>query len=353
MLFSLKKNIIYLFFNIVLIWNIFFNIISFGAAEDMQISFQTPATMVMSWLIDLHHDVFSILLFICTVVLYLILVIIYRYRAGNVKVRRNFYFTHNTGLEIIWTVVPIFVLSFIVLPSFALLYETEVAPEEHPFMKQLDSDSYYYYFRVIGRQWYWSYEANVNQRTAIISEIPLSVAKKLPQSKNVFSEPIIEQVSGLWKDLHLGPNDLSVLPDQFIVTFDSYMVQDASLVSGMPRLLAVDNFLFLPLDRPIQILVTSSDVLHSWAVPSFGIKMDAVPGRLNLVYCVPDFFGTFFGQCSELCGVNHGFMPIGIRVVNDLLVDFFYMDKASYDVGYSEPLNFNILFDFYSPLFSK
>jgi cytochrome c oxidase subunit 2 len=100
-----------------------------------------------------------------------------------------------------------------------------------------------------------------------------------------------------------------------VVSFDSYMVLEDDLPEGGLRLLEVDNRLYLPVNTPIRMLITSADVLHSWAVPSFGVKLDACPGRLNQVMMNINREGSFYGQCSELCGVNHRFMPINVKVV--------------------------------------
>ena len=105
-------------------------------------------------------------------------------------------------------------------------------------------------------------------------------------------------------------------PDQNIY-FDSYMIEDKDLKENQPRLLAVDNELVVPVNKVIKVMITANDVLHAWALPSFGVKRDAVPGRINETWFKADKVGTYYGQCSELCGIKHAFMPIEVRVVTD------------------------------------
>ncbi len=160
--------------------------------------------------------------------------------------------SHNTTLEVIWTAVPVLILVIIAIPSFKLLYYMDTVPETE------------FRIKAIGRQWYWSY----------------------------------------------------VYPDHGNFTFDAIMKQDDELEPGEPRLLATDNYVVIPVNTKITLQVTSGDVIHSWAVPAFGVKIDAIPGRLNEVWIEAKETGTFYGQCSELCGYGHGFMPIAVKVVS-------------------------------------
>jgi cytochrome c oxidase subunit 2 len=160
--------------------------------------------------------------------------------------------THHTVLEIAWTAVPVLILVVIAIPSFKLLYFMDRVAEPELTIK------------AIGHQWYWSYE----------------------------------------------------YPDDGDFTFDAYMVADEDLEPGQPRLLATDNAIVLPVDTDIQVLVTATDVLHSWAVPAFGVKMDGVPGRINETWLRIEEPGMYYGQCSELCGDLHGFMPIMVHAVS-------------------------------------
>jgi cytochrome c oxidase subunit 2 len=238
-------------------------LVAYDAARSGQINFQRPATQTMDQLIALHHDIFSLLLFICTIVFYLLVVIAYKFNATNMFTARNFFFEAHTTLEIAWTLLPMFVVLLILYPSFALLYAMDELKDPSLTVK------------IIGHQWYWTYE------------IPIS-----------FENTKLKR----------------------LVIFDSYMLAEEDLPFGGFRLLEVDNRLRLPVKTVIRLLITSSDVLHSWAVPSFGVKVDACPGRLNQASVYIERLGVFFGQCSEICGINHGFMPI---TVESLICDEF------------------------------
>jgi cytochrome c oxidase subunit II len=159
--------------------------------------------------------------------------------------------THNTLLEIAWTAVPVLILVVIAIPSFKLLYYMDRIPEPEMTLK------------AIGHQWYWSYE----------------------------------------------------YPDDGNFTFDANMVADGDLKEDQLRLLTTDNAVVLPVDTDIRVLVAATDVIHSWAVPAFGVKTDAVPGRINETWVRIEQPGMYYGQCSELCGDYHGFMPIMVRAV--------------------------------------
>lgn len=161
--------------------------------------------------------------------------------------------THNAMIEVAWTVVPVLILVVMAVPSFRLLYNQLEIPEAHMTIK------------ATGYQWYWGYE----------------------------------------------------YPDNDDIAFDSYMLQEDELGPDDPRLLAVDNEIVVPVGKVIRVQVTAADVLHSFAMPSMGLKMDAVPGRLNETWFEAEREGIYYGQCSELCGVLHAFMPIAIRVVSD------------------------------------
>ena len=172
-------------------------------------------------------------------------------------------FKHKTSFEFIWAIFPNIVISFILVPSLYLLYSLD--EDCHPIVN----------ISVTGHQWFWSYE-NKNW---------------LPLFSNKGYEYFLQN------------------------SFESCLMKEEDLIYGSNRLLQVDNPLYLPVYSNIRFLITSADVLHAWAVPNLGIKIDAVPGRLNqfLTYIIN--FGTFYGQCSELCGVDHGFMPIVIKAV--------------------------------------
>jgi cytochrome c oxidase subunit II len=159
--------------------------------------------------------------------------------------------SHNTLLEVVWTAVPVLILVIIAVPSFKLLYYQDVVPETELTVK------------ATGYQWYWGYE----------------------------------------------------YPDHGGFELISTMVPDEELEPGQPRLLATDNDVVVPVETNIRVQITAADVLHSWAMPSLGVKVDAVPGRLNELWIRIEEPGMYYGQCSELCGINHGFMPISIRAV--------------------------------------
>ena len=159
--------------------------------------------------------------------------------------------THNVALEMVWTLVPVAILVAISIPSLRLLYYEERIPETEMTLK------------VTGHQWYWSYE----------------------------------------------------YPDHGGIAFDALMVDDTDLQAGQPRLLATDGQVYLPVDTKIRVQVTSGDVIHAWALPAAGVKMDAVPGRLNELWVELTRPGVYYGQCSELCGQLHGFMPIEVVAV--------------------------------------
>jgi cytochrome c oxidase subunit 2 len=165
---------------------------------------------------------------------------------------------HNTFLEIVWTITPAFILVFIAVPSFALLYAMEELIEPSLTIK------------IMGHQWYWVYE---------------------------YSNCTL-------------PNLSEHVDDR---KFESYMIPTDDLYQGQLRLLEVDNRLFVSIKTHLRILVSAADVLHCWAVPSLGVKVDACPGRINQASIFIKRDGVFYGQCSEICGVNHGFMPIVVQ----------------------------------------
>jgi cytochrome c oxidase subunit 2 len=224
------------------------------APEEWQLSFQEPATPVMQGIIDFHHDIMTFLIAITVFVLWMLVRTIMAFEHSVHPVPHKI--THGTVIEIVWTVMPSAILVCIALPSFALLYSMDEIVDPALTLKAL------------GHQWYWSYEYT---------------------DYNTSDEPAI--------------------------AFDSYMIPTDDLEEGQLRLLEVDNRVVVPVATHLRVLISSADVLHSWAVPSLGVKCDAVPGRLNQVSLFVQREGVFYGQCSELCGVNHGFMPIVVESV--------------------------------------
>ena len=240
-----------------------------------EMGFQLPATPVAEGIINFHHDLFFFLTAICIFVCYMLTrcIMLFRKEVNSTPL----VVVHAPTLEIIWTIIPAVILVFVAIPSFSLLYSIDEIVE--PLLT----------IKVIGHQWYWSYE---------------------------FLDPNI-----LFKLYYKNTGDEAANVDLNVTcAFDSYMVPDEDITNASQRLLAVDNMLYLPIETNIRVLVTSSDVLHCWAVPSLGVKLDACPGRLNQTSLYIKRPGTFYGQCSEICGINHAFMPIGVMGL-DILGD--------------------------------
>jgi cytochrome c oxidase subunit 2 len=217
-----------------------------------QMGFQDPATPVMEGIINFHHDLFFFLILIVIFVSWILIRCILFFNENTNKKAETF--VHGTFLEIIWTITPALILIVIAIPSFSLLYAMDEVIDPIITLK------------VIGSQWYWSYE---------------------------YSDDIDESIF-----------------------FDSYMILDEDLDKGQFRLLEVDNRVVVPINTHIRVIITATDVLHSWAVPSLGVKLDACPGRLNQTSMYIKREGVFYGQCSEICGINHGFMPIVVEAVS-------------------------------------
>ena len=238
-----------------------------------KLGFQRPAAPVAEGIIKFHDHLFILLSLVLGFVLYILSVCLidYSYKQQNQLTTR---LIHASTLEIVWTIVPALILIVIAIPSFSLLYSIDEIIEP------------LYNIKVIGHQWYWSYE------TRSIDDLFALFSKN--QNVTKIKELLSDQVR----------------------SFDSYLLSDDDLFKrgrfkGI-RQLSVDNHLYIPTKLDVNVLVTSSDVLHSWAVPSLGVKIDACPGRLNKTALFIKREGLFYGQCSELCGTNHGFMPIGI-----------------------------------------
>jgi cytochrome c oxidase subunit 2 len=222
-----------------------------GHPTPWQLGLQDAASPVMADIISFHNFVLWIITAITAFVLILLVIIVVRFNArANPTPSRT---THNTLLEVTWTIVPVIILVLIAVPSFRLLFLQLDAPKPDLTVK------------ATGKQWFWSYS----------------------------------------------------YPDNGNFEFDSLIVADKDLKPGQPRLLTVDNEMVVPVNKIVHVLVTGADVIHSFAVPSFGIKIDAVPGRLNETWFKATSEGLFHGQCSELCGKNHAFMPITVRVVSE------------------------------------
>jgi cytochrome c oxidase subunit 2 len=245
-------------------------------ATPWQRGLQTPAAPISEGIAAFHDDIRIFLAGILCFVIYLLVAIFRRFStrtpySSTVAVDR---LVHASTLEIVWTIVPALVLIVIAIPSFSLLYSVDEILEP------------LFTVKVIGHQWYWSYE---------------------------FLDP--EVIARLYND-SLSSADSVTFSAEGAGSFDSYRLSDEDVLAdnGLSsiRLLTVDNHLFLPTERHVRARVTSADVLHSWAIPSLGVKLDACPGRLNQASIFIKREGLYYGQCSEICGVNHGFRPIGI-----------------------------------------
>jgi cytochrome c oxidase subunit 2 len=234
-----------------------------GQPAPWQLGFQPAASPVMEQIHAFHAYVTIIITVIALFVLGLLVYVMARFNEKrHPQPTRT---THNTPLEIAWTVLPVLILVAIAIPSFRLLFAQYDFPKPDLTIT------------ATGNQWYWTYE----------------------------------------------------YPDHGI-TFDSIMVPEADLKEGQPRLLTVDREVVVPVNKNVIVGLKSNDVIHDWALPSFGVKLDAVPGRLQSTWFRAEREGVYYGQCSELCGRNHAFMPIAVRVVSEAeFADWLAKTKAS------------------------
>jgi cytochrome c oxidase subunit 2 len=225
-----------------------------GAPQPEQIGLQPGVTNLAHELDFIHNVILTPLIFVIAIfVMVLLLWVIYRFNAKRNPVPSKV--THNTLLEVAWTGIPVLILVIIAIPSFRLLYNQLEIPKPDMTIK------------AIGHQWYWSY----------------------------------------------------VYPDNGNFTFDARMVTAEASVAkekNVIRLLDTDEEIVLPVGKNIRIQITSEDVIHSWTIPSFGVKHDAVPGRINESWFNIEKPGIYYGQCSELCGIQHAYMPIKVRAVS-------------------------------------
>jgi heme/copper-type cytochrome/quinol oxidase subunit 2 len=323
--------------------------ISFKLASVIKF-FPDPATALAESIWDFHNDLMFYLIAIVGLVMMLLVFILFYFwlpLKNRLVFRKNYFvelknvyqaknspgadFTYRLSkpypiivpskknydvkLEIVLTIVPALILVAIMIPSFALLYSMDEILVSH------------YTIRVIGHQWYWSYEYAVTKNPRLLFEEKLSIFKWINLCNYGF-KPFYERL-GLYQS---DKEDVDAYVTMFQIyaqykkpfvralrrihlAFDSTMIPTEDLKRGNLRLLEVSLSPRLLVNKVGRILVTSDDVLHSWAIPAFGIKIDACPGRLNQVTVLPERTGVFYGQCSEICGVNHGFMPISVRVV--------------------------------------
>jgi cytochrome c oxidase subunit 2 len=220
---------------------------SFAAQpQPWEVTLQPAASPVMENIVWFHNFLFVLITLITLFVLALLVVVVVKFNAKANPVPSKT--THNTLIEVAWTLIPVLILVGIAVPSFRLLFQ------------QLDIPKADLTVKATGKQWYWSYS----------------------------------------------------YPDNGKFEFDSLLAQDKQ-----PRLLGVDNEMVVPVNKVIRVQTTGADVIHAFAVPAFGIKIDSIPGRLNETWFKATKVGMYYGQCSELCGKDHAFMPIAVRVVND------------------------------------
>ena len=217
-----------------------------GQPAPWEFKLQEAATPVMENITWFHNFLLVLITVITLFVLALLVIVVVKFNAKANPVPSKT--THNTLIEVAWTLIPVLILVAIVVPSFRLLFLELDVPKADLTIK------------ATGKQWYWSY----------------------------------------------------AYPDNGKFEFDSLLAQDKQ-----PRLLGVDNEMVVPVNKIVRVQTTGADVIHSFAVPAFGIKIDAIPGRLNETWFKATKTGMFYGQCSELCGKDHAFMPIAVRVVND------------------------------------
>jgi cytochrome c oxidase subunit II len=222
-----------------------------GQPSPWQLGFQQSATPNMDHIDWFHDFLLVIITLITTFVLALLIIVMVKFNAGANPVPSKT--THNTLLEVAWTIIPVAILVMIAIPSFRLLFDQVNIPPADLTVK------------ATGKQWYWSYS----------------------------------------------------YPDHGNFEFDSLMIPEKDLKPGQPRLLAVDNEMVVPVNKVVRLVSTGADVIHAFGVPSFGVVVDAIPGRLNETWFKPVREGIYYGQCRELCGKDHAFMPIAVRVVSE------------------------------------
>jgi cytochrome c oxidase subunit 2 len=219
--------------------------------QPWEMGLQPAATPVMEQITSFHTILLILITLITLFVLALLVAVMVKFNAKRNPTPSKT--THNTFIEVLWTVVPVLILTAIAVPSFRLLFtQLDIPPAEVTI-------------KATGKQWFWTYN----------------------------------------------------YPDSGGFEFDSLLVAEKDLKPGQPRLLSVDNEMVVPVNKNIRIITTGADVIHAFAVPSFGIKIDSVPGRVNETWFKAEREGMYYGQCSELCGKDHAFMPIAVRVVSE------------------------------------
>ena len=247
------------------------SLVSVGAAmadqpHEKGLGLQTPVTTVMKDITFFHNGILMpIIVAISVFVAGLLLYCIVRFNKKVNPVPAKF--THNTTIEIVWTLIPVLILVFISLFSFPLLYKADQVPAKVDMT-----------IKVTGHQWYWSYE----------------------------------------------------YPDQKGISFDANaLTAEDAKTANKPYLLAADNAVYVPVNKTIRLQLTASDVIHGFLVPAFGIQMDAAPGRLGEMWFNADKVGTYYGQCTQICGIKHAYMPIEVKVVTQPEFDAWVASQQS------------------------
>jgi cytochrome c oxidase subunit II len=235
---------------------------------------QVPVTTVANDIAIFHNAVLMPIITVISVfVLGLLIYCAVRFNKKANPVAAKF--THNTTIEVVWTLIPVLILVFISFFSFPLLYKSDQVPQKVDLT-----------IKVTGHQWYWSYE----------------------------------------------------YPDQNGISFDANMLPaDEAKAAGKPYLLGVDNAVVVPVGKTVRLQLTATDVIHGYLVPAFGIQMDASPGRLGEMWFKADKVGTYYGQCTQICGVKHAYMPIEFKVVNQPEFDAWVASQQSADAGTTAP----------------
>lgn len=236
--------------------------------------FQSPASYPMERIIDFFNHLMLFMVVILGVTFWILVRCIILFHNNPFKINQR---SEHKIMEISWTLIPVIILITISFPSFELLYGIEDLGDNIPNMT----------IKIVGHQWYWHYEYGDLNR----------------QSSN---------------------SDVNFNFDQYMLPTDTVLTY-----SNEYRLLSTDTYVIFPVRKIIRLIITSADVIHAWAVPGLGVKMDALPGRLNQCHIIARYPGRYFGQCSEICGVNHGFMPIGVHI----------QPKSGFHIGGYQPIN--------------
>ena len=245
------------------------------APEFAQLRLQDPSTTIMEGLLEFNKHLLFVIIIIVLLVGWFLFATISNFDEFNSKNSLSFF--HSNSLEIIWTSLPAFILLNLASPSFSLLYSMDEISTPEISVK------------IIGHQWFWSYE---------ISDFDTI---------------------------------MTCMESDKTLKYTCYLLAEENIIQqnyyGFFRLLETNKRVLLPSNTHLRLLVTSVDVLHSWTIPSFGVKIDACPGRLNQINVFLKRIGMFFGQCSEICGLNHGFMPIAVLVVPTIQYHYFVISK--------------------------